>query len=239
VDECRELLDRYGLLEKFPPSVRRFFSRHDLPETPGDKTAIKRDADLGQLSFASSSGEPAGLSGMLITLLSSRDLVRSASEKAATLGYEVIVDNGCDDWPYDKAAVYLVDRLIALRRQHPGRRLCLLSGGEVTVRIDRKPGSGGRNQQFALACGLLLRQELPNAPVVCLSGGSDGVDGNSPAAGGLADRTTVERLQALGLDPHAALAAFDAGPMFTALGDSVVTGPTGNNLRDLRILLTA
>jgi hydroxypyruvate reductase len=129
--------------------------------------------------------------------------------------------------------------LIALRRQHPGRKLCLLSGGEVTVRIDRKPGSGGRNQQFALACGLLLRQELPNEPVTCLSGGSDGVDGNSPAAGALADATTVGRSQALGLDPQAALAAFDAGPLFAALGDSVVTGPTGNNLRDLRIMLSA
>ncbi len=51
--------------------------------------------------------------------------------------------------------------------------------------------------------------------------------------------TTVSRSQALGLDPQAAIAAFDAGPLFTALGDSVVTGPTGNNLRDLRILLSA
>jgi hydroxypyruvate reductase len=239
VDECRELLDRYRLLEKFPTSVRRFFNRHDLPETPGDKTAVTRDdAGLEQVSFASSGNEPAGLSGTLVTLLSNRDLVLAASEKAAILGYEVIVDNGCDDWPYDKAAVYLVDRLIALRRQHPGRKLCLLSGGEVTVRIDREPGSGGRNQQFALACGLLLRQELPNEPVVCLSGGSDGVDGNSPAAGAIADATTVRRSQSLGLDPQAALARFDAGPLFTALGDSIVTGPTGNNLRDLRILLS-
>lgn len=240
VDECHELLDRYRLLEKFPPSVRRFFNRHDLPETPGDKTAMKRDAGHEQLSFASSTNETASeLAGTLVTLLSGRDLLRAAGEKAAALGYEVIVDNGCDDWPYDKAAVYLVDRLIALRRQHPGHKVCLLSGGEVTVRIDRKPGSGGRNQQFALACSLLLHQELPNAPVACLSGGSDGVDGNSPAAGALVDATTVSRSQALGLDPHAALAAFDAGPLLTALGDSVVTGPTGNNLRDLRILLSA
>jgi hydroxypyruvate reductase len=248
VEECRELLDRYRLLEKFPPSVRRFFSRPDLPETPGDKAAMQRDAERAQaahdagvnpVSFATFSVREAGLSGTLATLLSNRDLMRAAQEKAAALGYEVIVDNGCDDWPYDKAAVYLVDRLIALRRQHPGRKLCLLSGGEVTVRIDRKPGSGGRNQQFALACGLLLHQELPNEPVACLSGGSDGVDGNSPAAGALANTTTVVRSQALGLDPQAALAAFDAGPLFTALGDSIVTGPTGNNLRDLRILLSA
>src|SRR6202034_2996220 len=118
-----------------------------------------------------------------------------------------------------------------LRDQYPSRKLCLLSGGEVTVHIDRTPGTGGRNQQFALACALLLRERLSDASVVCLSAGSDGVDGNSPAAGALVDPTTLRRAEELGFDPQAALAAFDAGPLFTALGDSLVTGPTGNNLR--------
>jgi glycerate 2-kinase len=220
VDDCRKLLDRYGLLEKFPPSVRRFFGQTDLPETPGDKAAT--DQTFTDRPF---------------TLLSNDDLLRAAREKATALGYEVQVDNGCDDWPYEKAAAYLVDRLIELRRQHPGRKLCLLSGGEVTVRIDRTPGTGGRNQQFALACALLFERHLPGEPIVCLSAGSDGADGNSPAAGAVADPATVARAQALGFDPQAALAAFDACPLFTALGDTLLTGPTGNNLRDLRILL--
>ncbi len=71
-----------------------------------------------------------------------------------------------------------------------------------------------------------------------LSAGSDGVDGNSVAAGALADPTTVARAAERGFDPKAALGAFDAAPLFTALGDSVITGPTGNNLRDLRVLLS-
>lgn len=246
VDDCRELLARYNLLEKFPPSVRRFFTRSDLPETPGDKAAMKRDAERleaarkagpGPYSWTSFSNDPA-VTNWLATLLSNLDLVRAAQEKAAALGYEVVTDNHCDDWPYDKAAAYLVDRLIELRRQHQGRKLCLLSGGEVTVRMDRKPGIGGRNQQFTLACGLLLHQRLPGDSVVGLSAGSDGVDGNSAAAGALADSSTISRAAARGLDPEAALAAFDAGPLFTALGDGVITGPTGNNLRDLRILLS-
>ncbi len=153
---------RYHLLEKFPPSVRRFFSSPDLPETPGDKAALKRSANAEAARKAgpantpgcSFSSGPAALTNWLATLLSNHDLLRAAQEKAAALGYEVVVDNGCDDWPYEKAAAYLVDRFIELRRQHPGRKLCLLSGGEVTVRIDRKPGTGGRNQQFALACAL-------------------------------------------------------------------------------------
>jgi hydroxypyruvate reductase len=249
VDDCRKLLDRYGLLEKFPPSVCRFFTQTNLPETPGDKAALKRNAEraeqapkAGPEQYAWSSfsrGSGVLLINWLATLLSESDLLRAAQENAVSLGYEIVVDNGCDDWPYEKAAAYLVDRLIELRRQHPGRKLCLLSGGEVTVRIDRTPGTGGRNQQFALACALLFEQRLPGEPVVCLSAGSDGADGNSPAAGALADAATVARAQALGVNPQAALAAFDACPLFTALGDTLLTGPTGNNLRDLRILLSA
>jgi glycerate 2-kinase len=232
VDDCRKLLDSYGLLKKFPPSVRRFFGQTDLPGTPGDKAALKRSSADAGVTDRTFTDRP-------FTLLSNDDLLRAAREKATALGYEVQVDNGCDDWPYEKAAAYLVHRLIELRRQHPGSKLCLLSGGEVTVRLDRTPGTGGRNQQFALACALLFEQHLPAEPVACLSAGSDGADGNSPAAGTIADPATVARARALGFDPQAALAAFDACPLFTALGDTLLTGPTGNNLRDLRILLSA
>ena len=144
------------------------------------------------------------------------------------------IDNSCDDWDYADAARYLLDRFHQLRREHP--RLCLLSGGEVTVRLGREHGAGGRNQQFALACALALAG--PASPVVVLSAGSDGIDGNSDAAGAIADTTTVSRAHALGIDAASALARFDAYPLFTALGDTLVTGPTHNNLRDLRILLS-
>jgi glycerate 2-kinase len=234
VEDCRELLDRYRLLEKFPPSVRQFFSRPDLPETPGDKAASKPPAEQREEAFTDSFH-----TNSLATLLSNRDLLRAAHEKASALGYQVIVDNGCDDWPYEQAAAYLVQRFLEHRRRHPGHKLCLLSGGEVTVRIDRTPGVGGRNQQFALACALLLEQQLPGEAMVCLSAGSDGVDGNGQAAGAIVDPSTAARARALPIDPEAALAAFNAFPLFTALGDTVLTGPTGNNLRDIRILLSA
>ncbi len=242
VEDCRELIGRYGLLEKFPTSVRQFFSRPDLPETPGDKAALNyaaenRDAEVKRFSFSDLS-MAALHNNVLATLLSNRDLIRAASQKAAAFGYEVIVDNGCDDWSYEEAAAYLVQRLLEHRRRHPGCKLCLLSGGEVTVRIDRTPGIGGRNQQFALACALLLEQQLPGEAMACLSAGSDGVDGNSPAAGAIVDPSTAARARAHSMDPEAAQAAFDAFPLFSALGDTVLTGPTGNNLRDIRILLS-
>ena len=213
VAECREILRRYRLSERFPAAVRAFFDDPGLPETP------RLPGDLVE------------------TLLSSDDLLDAARALALTLGYEVVIDNSCDDWDYADAARYLLDRFNHLRPEHA--KLCLLSGGEVTVRLGHEHGAGGRNQQFALACALALAGRDPEAPMVVLSAGSDGIDGNSAAAGAIADATTVARAHALGIDAATALDRFDAYPLFTALGDTLVTGPTHNNLRDLRILLSA
>jgi hydroxypyruvate reductase len=210
VAECREIIDRYHLRERFTPAVRAFFDDSNLPETPALPEAP------------------------IEILLSSDDLIDAARAKALSLGYEVVIDNRCDDWDYADAARYLLERFGQLRREHA--KLCLLSGGEVTVRLGREHGAGGRNQQFALACALALAGA--DSPVVVLSAGSDGIDGLSDAAGAIADNTTVERAKALGMDAASALARFDAYPLFTALGDALVTGPTHNNLRDLRILLS-
>ena len=102
----------------------------------------------------------------------------------------------------------------------------------MTVHVEGG-GTGGRNQQFALYCAA----KIASKTVCILSAGSDGIDGNSAAAGAIADGTTLERAKARGLHASAHLTRFDAYPLFEALGDAVVIGPTGNNLRDLRILL--
>jgi hydroxypyruvate reductase len=86
---------------------------------------------------------------------------------------------------------------------------------------------------------LYCAQKIAGQNICVLSAGSDGIDGNSPAAGAIADGTTLERAKARGLDGAAHLAAFNAYRFFEAVGDVIVTGPTGNNLRDLRILLAA
>jgi hydroxypyruvate reductase len=108
----------------------------------------------------------------------------------------------------------------------------LISGGEVTVKVTNG-GIGGRNQQFALACA----EKIDDENITVLSAGTDGVDGNSVAAGAVVDGTTLRRSRERGLDVSAALTSFDAYPFLSALRDSIETGPTGNNLRDLRILL--
>jgi glycerate 2-kinase len=257
VAEVRELLDKYDLPAKFPAPVRAFFERNDLPESPGNKSWLPpflpklpakfpqklpqklpwTDAVLGRrmTGAAALDGEEAAFRDSVFEiLLSSHDLVECARTLAQRAGYTAVVDNSCDDWDYADAARYLLERFHALRTVHD--RLCLISVGEVTVSLSRNPGAGGRNQQFALACALEL-EKYPGAHLTVLSAGSDGIDGNTQSAGAVADPTTAARARAFGFDPAQSLLAFNACPLFTALGDSVVTGPTGQNLRDLRLLI--
>jgi glycerate 2-kinase len=247
VEEARAILAKYDLLSKFPAAIRAFFERQDLPESPGNKS--RRAPFLPRLPWKDSHAtalrkaipatmhaeEDAFRNSIFEVLLSSQDLVENARSEAQKLGYHTVVDNSCDDWDYADAARYLLQRFHALRAEHP--RCCLISGGEVTVTLNRTPGAGGRNQQFALACALELVR-YTGEHLVVFSAGSDGIDGNTRSAGAIADPTTVSRAIAFGYQPEESLAEFDACPLFTSLGDTVVTGPTGHNLRDQRLLLS-
>ena len=244
VEDVRSIMEKYSLGPKLPPKVRAFFERADLPESPGNKSwrppflpKKVADAVLARkvTAAASMSGEDRAFRDSVFEiLLSSHDMVENARSLAQKAGYYVAVDNSCDDWDYADAARYLLERFHSLREAHP--RMCLISGGEVTVTMDRTPGAGGRNQQFTLACATELSKH-PGEHLTVLSAGTDGIDGNTRSAGAIADPTTVARARAFGYDPEKSLEGFNACPLFTALGDSVVTGPTGHNLRDLRLLI--
>jgi len=117
---------------------------------------------------------------------------------------------------------------------HPLPAPCvLLSGGETTVTV-RGSGRGGRNVEFLLALAVALDGE---PGVWALAGDTDGIDGGGPAAGALVTPDTLARARALGLDPRAMLAGNDAHPLFEALGDAIVTGPTLTNVNDFRAIL--
>jgi glycerate 2-kinase len=245
VSDVREVLTKYDLARKFPAPVRAFFERGDLPESPGDKgwrqnflpklpRLIASNSRTFTGAAAMSSELEAFRDSVFELLLSSHDLVESARMLAERAGFLVAVDNSCDDWDYADAARYLLQRFHEMRSAH--KRFCLVSVGEVTVTMDRTPGAGGRNQQFALQCALELAKH-PGELLTVLSAGSDGIDGNTQSAGAIADTTTVERARAFGFDPEQSLRTFNACPLFTSLGDAIVTGPTGQNLRDLRLLM--
>jgi glycerate 2-kinase len=151
-----------------------------------------------------------------------------------------VLDNTCDDWDYRAAAEYLLHRLRDLRQRHA--RVCLVSCGEVTVGLPSaashsggKRGIGGRNQHFALYAATLLKPS--DASVVVLSAGTDGIDGNSLAAGALVDENSLNGSNGRLIAARTALEHFDSGTFLQDAGLSIVTGATGNNLRDLRILL--
>ena len=213
IHDCDRIAAKYSLIDQFPKSVGDLFRQHALDETP-------------------KSDDPAFVRARWWTVLSNKVAIDEAAVAATRAGFAVEVDNSCDDWPYEKAADYLLNRLRELRRAVS--RVCLISGGEVTVAV-RNGGVGGRNQQFALACA----EKISGHDITVLSAGTDGIDGNSLAAGAVVDGSTVGRLgdQAGAEALRHALSTFNAYPLFDALGDAVMTGPTGNNLRDLRILL--
>ena len=212
IKDCYRIAEKYELLRQFPASTRELFQRHALEETP-------------------KSDDPAFHRARWWPVLSNQTAIEEASLAAERAGFIVRVDNSCDDWDYEKAANYLLQRARKLRKQFSP--VCLISGGEVTVKVTNGAGVGGRNQQFALACA----NQIADENITILSAGTDGVDGNSPAAGAVVDGSTAQRAGARGLDLIAALKKFDAYPLFNALGDAIETGPTGNNLRDLRIVL--
>lgn len=210
--DCCAVLERYRLWDAVPAMLQERVRER----APADLVTA---ADLCNTGF---------------TLVQDpRTAIAAAVRSTRATGWLVVVDDTTDDWPYERAAEHLLQRLWRLRRRHPGRTVALLAGGELSVPLPPSPGTGGRNQQFALACARRIRGQ----PITLLSCGTDGIDGNSPAAGAIVDGSTMMRARRTGLDVHDALRRCDAFPLLQALGDTVLTGPTGTNVRDVRLLV--
>jgi len=227
VETCYEVVARYNLLPRAPASVRALVEGKKLKETPKE----------GAAAFQRSQAH---------LLLSNKDAVEAARIAAEARGFAVELEGRPDDWPVPEAADFLLARLGELKKKNEGpaagpagggaggagKPVCLISGGELSSPVTGD-GTGGRNQAFVLDCVA----KIAGREVVVLSAGTDGVDGNSPAAGAVADGESVFRARKLGLEPQEFARRSDSYSFFEALGDALVTGPTGNNLRDLRILL--
>src|ERR1700674_3163029 len=177
-------------------------------------------------------GHPCFANAHFLLLLGMDDLFHPAHHAAEAKGCVTCCDNSTDDWPVDLAAEFLVEQLHNLRRDNPGRRVALIADGEVSSPVTGD-GIGGRNSAFVLACV----EKIAGKKIAVLSAGTDGIDGNSPAAGAVADGETLELARAIGLDPADAFRRSDAFTFFSRFEDVIVTGPTENNLRDLRILI--
>jgi glycerate 2-kinase len=213
IADVHRIFDEFGLRNRFPPVLRQWIEAGEMPETPKP----------GHEAFANSYFE---------LLLGMDDLFHCAHHAVEAHGFAACCDNSTDDWPVEKAATNLLGQLDAWQRENPGQRVAVIADGEVSSPVTGK-GTGGRNSAFVLACV----EKIAGRKVTVLSAGTDGIDGNSPAAGAVADGDTLARARSVGLDPAAALRESDAYNFFAKLDDAIVTGPTGDNLRDLRMLL--
>jgi hydroxypyruvate reductase len=126
-----------------------------------------------------------------------------------------------------------VAREVALRNRPFARPCVVLSGGETTVTV-RGNGKGGRNAEFLLAFALAIEG---TDGITALAADTDGIDGSEDNAGAFADGTSAARMRAARIDPRACLANNDAWTAFHAVGDLLVTGPTGTNVNDFRAIL--
>jgi len=213
LEDAARVLRKYALEERLPARLRHWIAEGKMPETPKP-------------------GDPAFANAHFSLLLGMDDLFHPAHHAAEACGYVTSCDNATDDWPLQKAADFLLAQLEDLREMYRGQRVALIADGEVSSPVTGD-GIGGRNSAFVLACV----EKIAGRRIAVLSAGTDGIDGNSPGAGAVADAETLARARALGLEPLDAFERSDAHTFFERLGDAIVTGPTGTNLRDLRILI--
>jgi hydroxypyruvate reductase len=214
-----EMLQRYDLLEKAPESIRSYLAAGrggQAPETPkpGDplfervENHIIGSNRLAALA-ARDEAERLGYRAMLLSTFIEGE-ARQVGRVAAGLAKGVILQGDAFPPP-----------------------ACLVFGGETTVTV-RGSGSGGRNQELALAAALAL-EGLPGVGLMALA--TDGSDGPTDAAGAIVDGETIARARQLGLDPYAALENNDAYPFLRTTGSLMLTGPTGTNVNDLTVIL--
>jgi hydroxypyruvate reductase len=211
--DVAQILVQYGLRKQFPPTLLSWLDAGNMPETP-------------------KAGHPAFLNAHFLLLLGMDDLFHAAHHAVEAHGYLTCCDNTTDDWPLEKAVDFLLAQLAGWQCENDGQRVAIIADGEVSSPVTGD-GIGGRNSAFVLACV----ERIAGGNITVCSVGTDGIDGNSPAAGAIADGQTLARARAAGMDPADFFRRSDAYTFFNRLDNAIITGPTGNNLRDLRIFL--
>ncbi|MGB8851801.1 MAG: DUF4147 domain-containing protein [Candidatus Acidiferrales bacterium] len=213
ISDVERVVERYNLAGKLPASIRAALAPDSLVETPKH-------------------GDPAFKHAHFTLLLGMHDLIHHAHLSAEAEGFNCVCDYSTDNWPIERAADHLLEMLESMQRENPGKRVAVIADGEVSSPVTGD-GIGGRNSAFVLACV----PKIAGKKIAVLSAGTDGVDGNSPAAGAIADGGSLARAESMGLDPGDYFRRSDSFTFFERLGNALHTGPTGNNLRDLRIFL--
>ncbi|MGD8725264.1 MAG: MOFRL family protein, partial [Desulfobacterales bacterium] len=217
--DAEQILKGYGIWDQLPANVRNHIERGSagqIEDTPkSDHMAFQRCSQV--------------LVGTNLQALA------AAGKAAKRLGYRpLILSSKIEGEAREVAKFYTAVAKEVLSSNNPMEPpVCVLAGGETTVTISGE-GRGGRNQEFALAAAMAI--DGVNK-VVVLSGGTDGTDGPTDAAGALADGMTLKRARDENMDPKDFLRRNDSYRFFKQLDDLVITGPTRTNVMDIYMLL--
>jgi len=217
--DCIRIVEKYQISGRLPQSVRKRFQAGiagRIEDTPKHDLAV----------FAKTHTRVIG---------SNLDALKAAETEAEQRGYSTLILSSLIEGEAEQVAK--LHTAVARQVQQTGHPIsapaCILSGGEATVTL-KGNGKGGRNQEFVLCC---VKDIAGPEPVVLLSGGTDGNDGPTDAAGAIADHLTLERASQKNLKIDEYLQNNDSYHFFQHLDDLIVTGPTNTNVMDIRLLL--
>lgn len=209
--DARAIVTKYQL--KPAPSIAAALANQNN-ETPGPEHTLFKNADFRMMS------------GPENALLAAAEIAEQAGLNVINLGA---------DLTGNAREVACEHANLARRHQMAGNSVCLLSGGELTVRLVKNgKGHGGPNREYALSLALALGG-MPNCAAIACD--TDGADGSNDVAGAIIDPTTWHRFRKNGINPGAHLVAGDSGGAFAALGDQIITGPTFTNVNDFRAII--
>lgn len=218
-DDCLDIVAKYDLSEKIPFSVMEYLTR----------------GQSGMEEETPKPGDPLFETTAAVIIGSASLSLDAAAVTARDLGYNTLILSSCiEGETRDVAKVHVAIGKEIIKSGNPVKRpACVISGGETTVTI-RGDGLGGRNTEFVLAATI----ELNGVDgITVLSGGTDGTDGPTDAAGAVAEGKTYARALSKGMKPEEYLRNNDSYHFFEAAGGLVKTGPTMTNVMDLRIML--
>jgi glycerate 2-kinase len=210
------VLRKYNIEKKIPPSILNSL-------VSGSK---------GLQSETPKPSDPMWKNVYNVIIGSNKVALRSAKEKAESLGYQTLIITHELQGEANQVAVYIEEMTKNAIMDSNNKKMCLLFGGEPTVEI-KGTGIGGRNQHLAL----LMVQRIRGSNLMFLAGGTDGTDGPTDVAGGIVDSNTWKHSIALGCDPYSFIDNYDSYRFFQTVGGHLITGPTQTNVMDIALVL--